>query len=202
MANHGKTFDGVMARQAYLIAILLGVVFGFARPAQSQAKHTADRAADVQIGVGAVVAESSNSQVIPTTTLTLAGMDVYGVVDVWEHFGAEFDFRQVTANDGSHISERTYEFGGRYVRHYGRFDPYLKAMYGRGIYNYPSDVAKLAYNVYTGGAGVDIRVAEWMNVRTDFEYQTWMSFPRGNMHPAMFTVGVAYHIPSEWHGHY
>ncbi len=166
-----------------------------------QAEPTASRVGDLQIGAGFPLANSANTQVIPSTRVSLPGYSIYSVFDRKYHFGAELSLRQVAANDGSHISERTYELGGRYVRHYGIFSPYAKLLFGRGIYNYPSNVAKLAYTLYTGGAGADVHVTRFMNVRLDYEYQTWMRFPRGDLHPSVLTVGVAYHFPTYCRNH-
>ena len=92
--------------------------------------------------------------------------------------------------------ERTYEIGPRYVRDYGRFSPYVKAMYGRGVFNFPpQNAANLAYNMFAGGAGVDYRVLPYLNVRFDYEYQDWSSFPPTGLKPQLFTIGAAYHFP-------
>ncbi len=165
--------------------------------AAAQAHPTAARLGDLQVGAGFAFGQSTDTQAIPSIRLSLSGPFAYAVFDVREHFGAEAEVRQVTDADGSHISERTYGLGGRYVRHYWNsfLNPYLKVMAGRGIYNYPHDVAKLAYNVYTGGAGVDLRVKSFANVRVDYEYQTWLSFPRGDLHPGALSIGIAYHLP-------
>jgi len=171
--------------------------------ASGQALPTATRIADVQIGSGFVFGKSTNSQVIPSTQLTLTGFAVYGVYDGREHFGFEGNFRQINNPGGSQIYERTYEVGPRYVLHYDRyiFNPYVKVLYGRGVYNYPGTVANLAYNMYTAGGGADMRLSYSFNVRVDFEYQTWMGFPRGDLHPSVMTLGVAYHFPQDCRTH-
>ena len=33
-----------------------------------------------------------------------------------------------------------------------------------------------------------------INVRADYEYQTWAGFPIQNLHPSVITIGVAYHF--------
>jgi hypothetical protein len=65
-------------------------------------------------------------------------------------------------------------------------------MYGRGVYNFHNSVANVAYNVYTYGGGADIHVRRWLNVRADYELQSWMSFPLGTLHPSVVTISLAY----------
>lgn len=180
-----------------ILALIAVMSFAFtpARTASAQAKETATRAGDLQVGAAFLFGQSSNTQTIPSTSPTLPGYAIYAVFDKREHLGVEADFRQITTSNGTHISERTYEIGGRYVRHYGNFSPYAKLLFGRGVYNYPGDVAKLAYNIFTGGAGADVRVSYSINVRIDYEYQTWMSFPRSDLHPGVLAIGIAYHFP-------
>jgi hypothetical protein len=164
--------------------------------AWGQGSPTAARLGNAQIGGGFVFGKSTNTQAIPSTQLTLPGFALYAVLDPAPHFGFEADFRQINNQAGSNVYQRTYEVGGRYVlplRNYA-FNPYAKLLYGRGVYNYPGNVATLAYNMYTAGAGADVRVSYSFNLRVDYEYQTWMSFPRGDLHPSVLSVGVAYHF--------
>ena len=45
-----------------------------------------------------------------------------------------------------------------------------------------------------GGGGIDIAVHRRVNVRADYEYQHWMSFPYSGLNPQLITVGAAYHF--------
>ena len=94
----------------------------------------------------------------------------------------------------STVYERTYEVGPRAYVLRGSFAPYAKAMYGRGVYNFSNNVANIAYNIYTVGGGADLRVARSINVRADYEYQTWPGFPLATLHPSVITLGVAFHF--------
>ena len=68
-------------------------------------------------------------------------------------------------------------------------------MIGRGVFNYPAYYhANLAYNMYAPGAGVDVRIKSYLNVRGDFEYQQWPSFPPNGLSPAVLSIGAAYHF--------
>ncbi len=111
---------------------------------------TARRRADLQVGVGFVI---DNSDYDPQK---LKGEAFYTTLDLTNHFGGEFVIHQANVRTGDQLYERTYEIGPRYHREYGRFSPYVKAMYGRGVFNYPQNVANLAYNMFAGGVGTDI----------------------------------------------
>jgi opacity protein-like surface antigen len=195
--------DAVSGHRAVLIAAMLCAALTTASAAMGQALPTAARVGDLQLGGSFVLGKSTNSQAIPSAQLTLPGFGLYGVFDNREHFGFEGNFRQINNPGGSQISERTYQAGGRYVLHFDRyiFNPYAKLLYGRGVYNYPGNVATLAYNMYTAGAGADLRLSYSFNLRVDYEYQTWMNFPRGDLHPNVLSVGVAYHFPQDCRTH-
>ncbi len=154
-----------------------------------QASPTATRKADLQVGGGVVVDFSDYN---PTA---LKGYAVYATLDVTNHFGGELAFHQANASGGDQLYQRTYEIGPRYHRTYGIFSPYAKAMYGRGVFNFPFGLANLAYNLFAVGGGVDIRVRPYLNVRVDYEYQSWRNFPPQGLTPQLVTIGVAYHFP-------
>ena len=162
--------------------------------AWSQARPTASRAGDLQIGGNYAVASSDYDQ-----QHKIRGFGFYADFDFREHFGVEVDFHQL--NDPSiPLYERSYEVGGRYVRRYGPVKPYVRAMYGRGVFNFPtsdnlSTAANLAYNQVDFGGGLDIPIISRMNARVEYEYQHWFGFPPNGLTPQMVTVGVAYHFP-------
>jgi hypothetical protein len=165
---------------------------GAATTVLAQAKPTATRSADLQIGGGFTTA---NSDYLPTR---INGGTAYVDYDFIHHIGIEGEFHFVKDGSGSEIYEKTYELGGRYHRTYGRFSPYAKGMYGRGVFNFPAFPgfrhANLAYNLIAVGGGVDYRVLKHLNARADFEYQRWFGFPQNGLAPTMFTIGAAYHF--------
>ena len=167
-------------------------LFGIFVPALvGQSMPTASRRADLQVGVG-FVGDSSDYD-----TKLSKGFAFYTTLDLRSHLGGEFVIHQANSSQSTGIYERTYEIGPRYFRTYGNFAPYAKAMYGRGVFNFPNNVANLAYNILSGGVGVDIRVLDFLNVRLDYEYQDWLSFPPNGLTPQVYTVGVAYHFPGK-----
>ncbi len=162
---------------------------------QAQARPTATRAGDLQVGGGFSLGKADYD------TPRIRGGSIYASFDFKEHFGAEIDFHQANTASPDTLYERSYEVGGRYVRHYGIFNPYARLMYGRGVFNYEFNEANLAYNQADAGIGVDINVARRINVRADYEYQNWFGF-KGNLNnpdssqlnPQLFTIGAAYHF--------
>ena len=163
----------------------------------AQAKNTASRTGDLQIGGSFNLAQPDY------TDLTFKGFGAYATFDFRYHWGIDAEFHQVDdPNQTQGIYERTYEIGPRYVLHYGRFSPYAKAMYGRGVFNFPpaaSDptggpAANLAFNIFIGGIGTDYRLNRSINLRADYEFQDWHNFPPTGLTPRVLTLGVAYHF--------
>ena len=160
-----------------------------------QAAPTASRVGDLQIGVMFNLADTDYRPE------KFKGYGFYSTYDFKYHLGIEGEFHQINDPDATEgIYERTYEIGPRYVLHYGRFAPYAKVMYGRGVFNYPpvfgdpklGPIANLAYNIFAIGGGVDYHVLPGLNVRAEYEYQQWLSFPPNGLTPKIFSVGAAY----------
>jgi opacity protein-like surface antigen len=182
------------------ILILIGMLGG-ASLAHAQASPTATRSGDLKIGGGFT---SLDSDYLPSR---FNGAAAYADFDFTHHFGAEAEFHFATASNGSGEYEKTYEIGGRYHRTYGRFLPYAKVLFGRGVYNYTQPyrsptsnsinylpVANLAYNLVAAGAGVDYRLLRHVDLRGDWEYQRWFNFQGSSLSPNLLTVGAAYHF--------
>lgn len=165
--------------------------------ALAQATPAASRLGDLQVGGTFTNADSDY------VVNRINGFGFYSDFDFRRHIGAEVDFHQLNDRQGQstyQIYERSYEVGGRYFWNFGRFKPYGKGLYGRGVFNYPqvfSDVqrANLAYNMLDAGVGVDIAVQKHINVRAEYEYQHWFGFPPSGLTPTLITVGAAYHFP-------
>lgn len=158
---------------------------------RAQAIYTASRAGDLQVGGQFVFAQSQYQ----FQSINLTGGGVYASFDWREHLGAEIDFRQVNGDNGDSTYERTYEVGARYiVAHFWGLAPYAKGMYGRGVYNYPANVANLAFNLISLGGGADYRLNRSLNLRADYEHQSWFNVPLQNPQPNLVSVGIAYHF--------
>jgi hypothetical protein len=153
----------------------------------SQSAPTATRPGDLKIGGGFSIANSDYYK-------HFNGGAAYLNYDFLHHVGVEGEFHFVSGSTG--LYEKTYEVGGRYFRTYGKFVPYAKVMYGRGVFNYPplpdGFRANLAYNLVAAGIGVDYKVKPWLYARADWEYQEWFGFQGSSLTPNIFIFGAAY----------
>jgi opacity protein-like surface antigen len=171
--------------------VLLLIFLGGVSIANAQAAPTAERVGDLQIGAGF---SNANTDYLP---YRVNGFTAYFDFDTrYYHLGLEGEFRFL--NDSpSNIYEKTYEIGPRYSRTYGKFVPYGKVLYGRGVFNFADrgvTTANLAYNMFAFGGGVDYKLIKSVNLRGDYEYQKWLSFPPHGLTPSVFTIGAAYHF--------
>jgi len=172
--------------------LVFGCLLGGASMLHAQASPTASRGADLKIGGGLTSAASDYGNRFN------GGMAFFNF-DFKAHFGIEGEFHFVRDGSGNGLYEKTYEVGPRYFRTYGKFVPYAKLMYGRGVFNYPAYAPggphpNLAYNLFAGGAGVDYKALPYLYVRGDYEYQYWTGFPPNGLTPSLLTIGVAYHF--------
>jgi opacity protein-like surface antigen len=182
--------EGPRSRLSMLALTLAWAVVALPVRAQGHSLPTATRAGDLQLG-GGLVLGSSNYNFQPTH---LAGAAFYTTFDVRSHLGGEFNFHQTSSTQDSTVYERTYEIGPRLYALRGAFEPYAKALYGRGDYNFSHNIANIAYNIYTVGGGADFRVTRSLKIRGDYEYQTWPGFPIAALHPSVVTIGLAFHF--------
>ena len=170
------------------LTLLCFLFSGLAVSLHAQATATATRSVDLQVGGGFVTADSDYAD------NRYKGGFVFVDLDVTQHFGAEFEIHQVYSPYGDDVHERSYEIGPRYSRTYGRFVPYVKVMYGRGVFNFQDNVANLAYNMFAGGIGTDYKVTHHINARAEYEYQHWSSFQDSSLSPSLISLGAAYHF--------
>lgn len=182
-----------LKRSSILIAALFCLQL-FPVDSRAQASRaTAYRKADLQIG-------GYFTYVKPDyTPQNFRGFGGYLTYDFKPHWGVEASVRQANTTGANHVYERTYEIGGRYVFHKGPFNPYARASFGRGVFNFPyidpnPPIANLAYNLFSFAGGVDYNLIPAINLRADYEYQSWLSFPPRGLKPQALSVGVAYHF--------
>ena len=168
--------------------LALSFLLGGASALYSQAVPTASRTGDVQIGAGYSIARPDYVQ------QTFPGFAANADFDFRPHIGVEGEFHQVYSTNGDQSYERTYAIGGRYFRTYGALVPYVKAMVGRGDFNYPFGQTELGYNLFAAGVGADFKLGPWLRVRGEYEFQKWSSFPNGGFTPQIVTIGAAYHF--------
>ncbi|MGD0445264.1 MAG: outer membrane beta-barrel protein [Edaphobacter sp.] len=176
-----------------LLICLLG--FGGTR-LHAQAVPTASSGGDLQIGA---MYNYADTDYRPDK---FNGYGFYATFDFRYHVGIEGEYHQLNDPDPKDdVFERTYEIGPRYVLRHGRYNPYAKLMFGRGVFQYPlmldasgnlTHTAQLAYNIGAIGVGLDYRIVPGLNARVEYEYQHWFSFPPNGLTPQMLSVGVAY----------
>lgn len=152
-----------------------------------QAAPAGSRIGDLKLGGGFSIADSDYYH-------RFDGGSVYFDFDFLPHWGVTGEFHFVEGADN--LYEKTYEVGGRYYFTHRKFVPYAKALYGRGVFNFPalSDGfhPNLAYNLAAIGGGADYKVKPWLYARADWEYQEWFGFQNSSLTPNILTVGAAY----------
>lgn len=184
-----------VTHRAAAIATLLLCTSAATQPLAAQVTApTAKRAADLQLGAGFSYGKHDYEYTPIEDGTRINGLSFYGTLDFKPHLGVEIAFRQLGTHKSDHMYERTYEIGPRYVLHFNRINPYARVAYGRGVFNFPQDIANLAYNMGVIAGGVDVNVLPHLNVRGEYEYQRWFGFPNHNLQPQMITVGAAYHF--------
>lgn len=113
-------------------------------------------------------------------------------------------------SSNSIISENAFLVGPRVQKDYGRFHPYVDALFGVGVISYhpaptfsPDDHQDSGRNIAFGG-GVDFDVTRNFSAKVDFQEQNWNLGknppfqPDGSnytLSPSVLTFGVTYHIP-------
>jgi opacity protein-like surface antigen len=193
-------------KRTVLILAMLTACSSFAL---GQAAPGATRAGDLQVG------GSFTFGYPDYTPQDALGYGIYAAFDIRTHWGAEVDFHDISIDQHSPAKERTFEYGVRYHRTYGRYNPYLKGMAGRGTFDFAPAFQQLGaspgYNLLAGGAGVDTALTPRINIRLGMEYQHWFTggasgalnidgnptsglyLPHG-LTPILYEVGVAYHF--------
>lgn len=156
----------------------------------AQATPTASRAGLAQIGVGWGFSKPDYAQ------RNIQGLTIYGSFDFTRHWGVAGDIHRHSMVTPTDIGEDSYQIGPRYVFHYNRLTPYIKAQAGLGRFKYQFDYAPhvaFTYGMYALGGGVDYRVSHHLNVRAvDFEYQRWPGFGNDGLSPLVVTFGASY----------
>jgi opacity protein-like surface antigen len=175
---------------ALFTRILLAVsLLGAPTVLAAQATPTAVRKASLQVGGG-----YSNAD-LDYGPNRAAGWNAFFDYDFYHHLGLEGQFRYIKDGE-TNMYEKTYEAGPRYSRTYHeRFSPYVKGMYGRGVFNFTyqkQTVANIAYNLFAFGGGLDYAALRHLNLRGEYEYQHWFGFHPSGLTPSVISIGAAY----------
>jgi opacity protein-like surface antigen len=181
-------------KKTCLLSLVLSLVILLPSAVHAQATAAATRGGIAQ--VGATYTVSNEDQYIGKY---LQGMSFYGTFDLNSHIGVEGNVHLVSLfKSYFDYKENSYDAGLRYVLNYRRFHPYGKGLVGFGHATAPSPGQIVGgstpgtYFLFALGAGVDYSLTQKVNVRADFEYQRWPSFPPHGLTPPLFSVGAAY----------
>ncbi|MGA7159085.1 MAG: outer membrane beta-barrel protein [Acidobacteriaceae bacterium] len=176
--------------------------------ALGQAMPGATRVLDVQAGATFTWAKPDY------TPQNAMGYGIFGTFDFTPHWGAELDFNSVSIQQHAPAKEWTFEYGARYHRTYGRYNPYAKLAAGRGTFDSNPDFyqgnTSLGYNLLAFGGGVDTEITSRISIRVGAEYQDWFTgglkgalgvggpgqdtyLPNG-LTPFLIQVGASYHF--------
>lgn len=181
----------VMTLKSFFRAFLLAGLLGSGvYESRAQAVPTATRAGIAQIGAGWGFSKPDfggrNTQ----------GLTIYGSFDFTRHWGIAGDVHRHSMVTPADIGEDSYQIGPRYVFHYKRLTPYIKAQAGLGRFKYQYDYTPhigFTYGMFALGGGADYRLSHHINVRAiDFEYQRWPGFGNNGLSPLVFSFGASY----------
>lgn len=124
----------------------------------------------------------------------LGGGTVFAETNLNDHLGllGEASWLEYHQFADTHFS--TYLGGPRFnFNTRGDWEPFIKALAGGGLFNFPYNYAHGSYFVVAGGGGLDYHMARRVNMRVvDFEYQYWPQFSFGAIHPYGVSVGFEY----------
>ena len=118
------------------------------------------------------------------------------------NLGVEGEGRWLKFGGKGSFSEYNYLAGPRYRFYYKseKYQPYVKALVGAGLINFPYDLGHGGYFAIAGGGGIDIAVNQHWKFRADYELQYWpnaLNIPgiqTGAMHPNGVSVGFTYRV--------
>lgn len=122
---------------------------------------------------------------------------------IWDHIAAEAEGRWLTLNADRGFREYNYLAGPVYritLSQHQNFHPYVKALIGEGVIDFPNQLAYGRYFVIAPGAGVDYTLNRRWRLRADYEYQIWPDapglpgIPSGAMKPNGVSVGFTYRV--------
>jgi hypothetical protein len=176
--------------------LILALLTACSSLAFAQASPDATRAGDLQAGGSFTFGYPDYS---PQKAF---GGGAYATFDFKTNWGAEFAFHEISLDTHSPAKELSYGLGPRYHRTYGRYNPYLKALGGRGSFtfnpNFIEGPGSQSYWMLVGGAGLDYQLSYRFNIRGEVEYQRWFTNATGDLPhgltPIIYNFGFAYHF--------
>jgi hypothetical protein len=143
----------------------------------------------VALGGGASALQADYGQRV------LGGPVLWADVNLTWRIGLEGEARSLNRHTSEDVTERSYLGGIRYTLRPQRIRPYAKFLAGAGEISLPFHYAQGTFLTLAPGAGVEYIVSDRLLWRVaDFEYQSWPSFPDGNLHPYGVSMGLLFRL--------
>ena len=166
--------------------VLLAACLGLTPAAHAQAAPAGDRG-----GLTLSAGGTASGYYMGYGGQKLMGVSAFVDVDGRRHLGVEGEARWLIFHQTNEEHVTTYMIGPRYSMYFGRFQPYVKGLFGVGQFNYPFDLGKDNDLVVAPGGGVDFRLTRKIRWRAvDFEYQLWPQFHYGMMSSYGLSTGL------------
>ncbi len=168
--------------------LLAAVLLCTAALAHAQARPTATGpGTSVRIGGGASMFQ------IDYGLRSLGGTQAWLDANPTWRLGVEAEARWLRLHDDAGTRQSTYLIGPRLTLRPGRWEPFVKALAGAGLMQFPFGYGHGGYLVVAGGAGVDLHLGRRLQVRAvDLEYQSWPQFTFGALRPYGVSTGFSY----------
>jgi hypothetical protein len=147
-------------------------------------------------GTGSIFAGGTFSVIKPDYGVNwLMGIGGYFDVNLDNTFAAEGEVRLMRINQHIDVHEDTYMAGPKFTYRRGKFEPYGKALFGVGEFNFPYSYAHGGYFAMALGGGLDYRITPRLKIRAiDYEYQIWPGYLNSGLTPHGFSFGAAYRV--------
>ncbi len=168
-----------------------------ASPAQAQARASADRTFGVAAYAGGSYARTDYGS---NDTGYLIGGDLS---TTFHHFQPALDVRY-TSVSGPTANQSSLAGGLKLQRNFGPLRPYGDVEVGTGTIafidptrNPDGSWYRRDNSVITAvGGGVEVRLARWIDVKADAQYQYWkLGHDQHYLTPFITSIGIAYRIP-------
>lgn len=184
---------------------LLAVALGVSAAAYGQADVTATQAMELTAfgaATGTFTGLENGRNGAITAGVDLAFRPFFGVRPALELRGT------YPVDKGGVIGEKSGLLGAKFTKTYGRFNPYLDVLYGRGELTYVGGfiVGTFRYdrtttNVYGVGGGIDFRLTPRFDIKADAQVEHWGTpvVSSGKIYSEPVSLGVVYHFDFNHH---
>ena len=132
----------------------------------------------------------------------LSGIGTFFDINLKPRWGVEGEARWLKWHSSQGESQTHYLIGPRYrVLSHGNFSVWGKFLVGGGLETFPEKIGHGSYFALAPGATVVYQVTQRIDVRADYEYQSWPNapnlsplIPNKGISPRGFSIGIGYTI--------